>query len=497
MPVAHERSSSALYAGMKALLTCDNGAVVAGIVEFVLSQHRGLRGLAGRLTGPSTSLLAIPLILLNGLRCYAGVYASGRGRALVAARRPNERRAIAEFKRTLPGREWTDLVFAWRLVPVASAIARLSPGIVMDCRRTVRLTRRLMRRYGVFRALRAVELLAFYRRYCELLAAPRSDSRHREFAQGRPFDVAVMSSHSNPWGIALNAAARRFGVPIVLVTHGMPVRPVAVLDYDLAIVECQASRRIYAQAGCRMTRVVVKSRQRDFAPLDLSLPLPAGGLKVGICLSKDPVEARVISLVRRLLADSRVGEVLIRPHPINLWRGMDRHVASFGDRRIRVVSEDSLAAHLRQCDLVYAGNSTVLLDALIAGRPACYVRGLDHAPYDLQDFVRDGLVYEEIDAGTIDGWAIARFYERSGWPGVFRRYADVDRGEAEVGAAIRAEVQRLELFSKPKRGPSANNPTWCSAQSACHGRRLRAMRGAPFASTREVLKPAAANERSE
>lgn len=49
---------------------------------------------------------------------------------------------------------------------------------------------------------------------------------------------------------------------------------------------------------------------------------------------------------------------------------------------------------LRGCDLVLGGNSTVLLDALVAGTPACYVRGLDHGPHDVQDFVRDGLVYE-------------------------------------------------------------------------------------------------------
>ena len=50
-------------------------------------------------------------------------------------------------------------------------------------------------RYGVFRALRAVELLAYYRRYTELIASSR-------------FSLAVMSSHSNPHGIGVNAAAR-------------------------------------------------------------------------------------------------------------------------------------------------------------------------------------------------------------------------------------------------------------------------------------------------
>ena len=75
-----------------------------------------------------------------------------------------------------------------------------------------------------------------------------------------------MSSHSNPHGIALNLAAKQSGVPVVLITHGMPVRPIARLDYDLAIVEGEASRQVYEDAGCRMGYVVVKSRQCDHVP---------------------------------------------------------------------------------------------------------------------------------------------------------------------------------------------------------------------------------------
>jgi hypothetical protein len=57
-------------------------------------------------------------------------------------------------------------------------------------------------------------LLGYYARYFEL------------FSQGN-FDVALTSNHSNPHGIAFNLAARKCGVPVVLISHGMPVRPVA------------------------------------------------------------------------------------------------------------------------------------------------------------------------------------------------------------------------------------------------------------------------------
>src|SRR5688572_29970800 len=80
----HAGASSALRAGMKALIACDSGEVVAGIVDFVVSQHAGLRVLSRALARADGTPLATAVIALNGLRCYLGVRASGHGRALMA-----------------------------------------------------------------------------------------------------------------------------------------------------------------------------------------------------------------------------------------------------------------------------------------------------------------------------------------------------------------------------------------------------------------------------
>ena len=87
---------------------------------------------------------------------------------------------------------------------------------------------------------------------------------------------------------------------------------------------------------------------------------------------------------------------------MNLWSGLDDCVASLDEHGCSVRSSGSLLDDLRLCDLVCAGNSTVLLDAVIAGRPGCYVRGFDHGPYDVQAFVRDGLIYEWIPQRRIE-----------------------------------------------------------------------------------------------
>jgi hypothetical protein len=273
-----------------------------------------------------------------------------------------------------------------------------------------------------------LELLAYYRRYGELLV------RHHP-------RLAVMSSHSNPHGIAMNLAAHRAGVPVALVTHGMPVAPIARLHYDLAILECDASRLMYVDTGCRMDAVVIKSRRRESSPMR---PLfRAHGLTAGVFLSKDPVPEEVMSCLDALLADTRIVTVLVRPHPVNLWRGLRQAISSLETTRVQLRLSERLMNDFVQCDLVIAGNSTVLLDAVVSGRPACYVRGFDHGSYDVQSFVRDRLVYELTDVRRIDYDAVAGFYARADWAAVLSRYADIDRDQEAVLTDIRRAVGRL------------------------------------------------------
>jgi len=81
-----------------------------------------------------------------------------------------------------------------------------------------------------------------------------------------------MSSHSNPHGVAFNLAARKFGVPVVLITHGMPIRPVVRLTYDLAVVHNEAARQTYAEEGCRMDRIIVHGRGQNYSRCRMRRP---------------------------------------------------------------------------------------------------------------------------------------------------------------------------------------------------------------------------------
>lgn len=243
-----------------------------------------------------------------------------------------------------------------------------------------------------------------------------------------------MSSRSDPHGIAFNLAAQKCGVPVALVTHGMPVRPVAKLSYDLAVVHCQAARQTYLEAGCQMARVLVHGRRQHHAPMPAD-PLP-GRLAVGIFLCKDVNEERLRAVVEQLLGDPRVSRILVRPHPTNLWAGLDAWIASRNDPRVRRSSSGPVFRDLEAPDIVLAGNSSVLIEAVTAGRPSGYVPGLDHGSPDLHGLVARGLIYPIDDELGFAPDAMLRFYQRPDWSTVLRLFANIDEDEASVAARV-------------------------------------------------------------
>lgn len=424
-----------LYGGVKNILRCDEAEVVEGIARYVMSQYRSLRVGSALMERARGTPLPSAAALLGGLTRFLEVRSGERREGAVwVARLNNERRAIETLPALLPELDWTEWTF--QRPPDAAALSALSAlsasprKLGSSCRRILKLARRLHRRHEFFKVLRAVELVGYYARYLGV------------FRSGR-FRLAVMSSHSNPHGIAFNLAARRCGVPVVLVTHGMPVRPVARLSYDLAVVHCEAARQTYLEEGCRMDRVLIHGRRQDHAPMPDG-PLPER-LAVGIFLCKDVNEERLRAVVELLLSDPRVSRVLVRPHPKSLWLGLDEWIASRNDPRLHRSDGGDVSRDVGASDIVLGGNSSVLVDAVTAGRPSGYVRGIDHGSPDLHAFVARGLIYPFDDRAGFDPDAMLRFYRRDDWPTVLRLFANVAEDEATVAARVGDAMREVAL----------------------------------------------------
>jgi hypothetical protein len=429
---AHGDGAWLLGRGIKSLLRCDDAEVVRGIARYVMSQHRSLRSGSAWVEAKRETNAPAVVALLGGVTRFLEVCpGEGRDGVVWVARLGNERRAVEMLTPLLSEMSWTELMFRRR--PRVASLSALARSLGSNWRSSLRLARRLHRRHEFFKVLRVVELIGYYSRYLGI------------FQSGR-FRLALMSSHSNPHGIAFNLAARKCGVPVVLVTHGMPVRPVARLSYDLALVHCEAARRTYLEAGCRMKRVLIQGRRQQHATMPEGT-LPAR-LSVGIFLCKDVNERRLRDVVERLLVEPRVARVLIRPHPKNLWLGLDAWIESRNEPRLRRGAGGAVSGDIEASDIVLGGNSSVLVDAVTAGRPSGYVPNIDHGSQDLHEFVARGLVYQFDDERGFDPDAMLRFYRRPEWPDALRLFANIDEDEASVlsrAGALMRELARVAL----------------------------------------------------
>src|SRR6185503_17151973 len=224
-----------LYSGIKNLLRSDEAEVVGGIARYVISQYRSVRFVSRLVELTKHTPFPALLTLLAWTRSFLAVCPEGPlvGAAWIA-RLSNERRALEPLIALSPELQWTELKFQSR-VSMRAAL-RLTLRNLKYIPRVYKISRRMHLRFESFKAMRVIELLGYYTRYVEL------------FGRGN-FAVAVTSNHSNPHGIAFNLAARKFGVPVVLVSHGMPVRPVARLKYDMAVVHSAAAGTTYLDEG--------------------------------------------------------------------------------------------------------------------------------------------------------------------------------------------------------------------------------------------------------
>lgn len=411
--------------GISTQLQNDSSPMVSEIVEYVLAERRAVRWLDSGLRSAAATRLPDYFAVANGMRCFASLRPVGAGGGVLAcAKRENELRAVKNLRESLGDLPWSDIEFRLR-----GALDRRGSraGGVGHLARTARLARSLRRKHDVFHVVRAIEFLSYYERIGQIL-------------DGGSYRVAVMSSYSNPWGIALNLAAHRRGIPVVHVMHGQPVWPVPRLDYELAVVNNQASYDLLLRAGCRISRVIVRSAAGRYRPLPFSLPQRK--MTVGLFLSKQPRKDCVISWIRGLLRTNGVDLIRLRPHPANLWTGIAGALEEFPAGRV-IVSNGSAADDLARCDLVIAGNSSVHIDALTAGVHSVYSGGLDHSARDGLSLVAEGLVFEADDVDSMRTEDILRFYQTPEWAARFRRHANLDQDDAEVASETRSAFNEL------------------------------------------------------
>jgi len=203
--------------------------------------------------------------------------------------------------------------------------------------------------------------------------------------------VVVLASDQHRYGVLSTWAASAVGTPSVVLQHGFPVHPVAYAPVRASAVACigTTSAEWFVAAGTPRERLVVCGSPRMSAALPLRPPAGARRLLVALNASEERLLA---ALVGDLAAVARADpglQVVLRPHPGD-HRFRDRPgpevLAALGagevPASVAVDGSAPLAGQLDAADLVVVHDSTVAIDALLAGRPVVvYAPDADRHPF--------------------------------------------------------------------------------------------------------------------
>jgi len=242
-----------------------------------------------------------------------------------------------------------------------------------------RILQRLKRRgFKPYVVLRAAEFLAYYARLQKFLSASPGNFRY-----------ALIFTDGNPHGLALLHAAKRNQVSTAFISHGEPAAPVYPLKVEMAYLKGPMSLQLYLESGGQIAKPLFQGEQERWHPIRATPNAPIR--KVGIFLSKSSSREGVDRACREISAEIGAVTFLLRGHPN--WESSGR-------------LEDDVA----QCDLIFAGNSTVHLEILLLGCASIYMHRLDDGEWDRQGYVREGLILDWDQGPRPILPAIAEFY---------------------------------------------------------------------------------------
>ncbi len=255
-----------------------------------------------------------------------------------------------------------------------------------------RIMSRIINRYDLYVALRAVQYLGYYDRFS------------LEFDKKRIKTILVFSD-GNPHGRALLHAAYRKNIKTCFVSHGEPNEPMPPLHCNIACLLGKRSLDRYEKNGSRFGRVVYQGHRETFKRI--KCPDFGKKLNIGLFLSKTTALSSVPELIGLLGKVFMYERILIREHP-NFSIPKKYRKDFLKDPKVKISGKNSVDEDTRFCDLVFSGNTTTHVDVLLRGRPSLYYRGFEPDFFDRYGYVREELIMDWSEKAAPD--EILRFY---------------------------------------------------------------------------------------
>ena len=231
-----------------------------------------------------------------------------------------------------------------------------------------------------------------------------------------PADWVLTANDHNSENLMLYALARKLGARTAYVQHAHVSNLFPPLCFDVAFLDGECSRDIYHQ--------IARSHAQDEKECHICL---TGQQKKAIASEKND-DLSVVGLALNPHVDLRALETLIcqmlkegfevclRPHPRESKERRE-HYSSLASKNLAVHMDRTVGgaqAFFSEVDILLAGDSSVLLEAALAGKSAVYVRllGIHDAP-DYYGFVKNGICLELDEFKAIrpqlDGWSKSKW----------------------------------------------------------------------------------------
>lgn len=256
-------------------------------------------------------------------------------------------------------------------------------------------------------------------------------------------DVVVVSNDHTPACVGVAAAARAQGRRTAYLQHAHVSPLFPPLNFSLSVLDSRAALDIYEAKGPRRGHVVFKGVDGDSLPIRLRKFTESDPkLTIGIVVNNSCPNPSLVEGLSRLLGDKRVERLFVRPHPASPLSWYDNLPAGVELR----MPQEPLAEVARHADLIFAGNTSAVLEALKSGAPTILWESIDQLADDYYGFVRYRLVPTISDPLSLSLAEVCNFFSGD-WP-VRMRYFDASYMN-ENAADLRGAFLDLLKSSRP------------------------------------------------